>query len=70
MGTISGLSQGAKLAIGAAIALLVWAILGIGIGLFELYNSTTTGIPSTVLTVGRTGVAIGASLSVMLSFFD
>ena len=67
---VTGLSQGAKLAIGAAIALLVWAILGIGIGLNNLYAANVTGVPTSVILISQTGVAIGASLSVMLSFFD
>lgn len=80
MAKMSGLSPAMKFVVGAGIALVVWAILGVGIGLVTLYNSTmilsnvsdptSSPIPTTVLAVARTLVAVGAGIGVALKYFE
>lgn len=70
MARMTGISGSMKWVVGAGIALVVWAILGVGIGLFTLYNTTTTGIPPTVLSIAQTLVAVGAGIGVALKFFE
>lgn len=69
-GKLTGITGPAKFVIGTAIALVIWAIMGVGIGLFELFNATTTGIPATVLSMAQTLTAVGASIAVVVKFFD
>lgn len=70
MAKMSGISGSMRWVVGAGVALVVWAILGVGIGLFTLYNTTTTGIPTAVLSIAQTLVAVGAGIGVALKFFE
>ncbi len=70
MGKITGVSGQAKAIIGIAVALLVWAILGYGVGIAQLYNTSVTGAPTAIVTIAQLGVAVAASISVMLGFFE
>jgi len=71
MAKIGGVSGQAKVIIGIAVALLVWAILGYGVGINQLYGTTVNNTtPTAVLTISQLGVAIAASVAVMLGFFE
>lgn len=70
MARTTGLTGSMKWVVGAGIALVVWAILGVGIGLFTLYDTNVTGIPATVLSIAQTLVAVGAGIGVALKFFE
>lgn len=69
-----------KWIVAGGIALIVWAILGVGIGLTTLFNNTllthngsATGnlvIPATVLSIVQTLVAVGAGIGVALKYFE
>ena len=71
MAKVMGLGAAAKGAIGIAIALLIWAILGVGVGLVQLYTVNTSAISDTaVVTVSRLAVAVVAAIAVLLKFFE
>lgn len=71
MAKVGGIGTVAKSIIGVSIAVLIWAILGYGVGIFQLYNTTAAaGTPSAVITVSQLGVAVAASIGVMVKFFE
>lgn len=71
MNKISGISGQTKAIIGMAVALLVWAILGYGVGIDQLYGTTVNStVPTAVKTISQLGVAIAASIAVMVGFFE
>ena len=71
MAKIKSVSNQAKSIIGIAVALLVWAILGYGVGIFQLFNTTdAAATPAAVVTISKLGVAVAASIGVMLGFFE
>lgn len=71
MAKIGGISSQAKVIVGISVALLIWAILGFGVGIDTLFgtavNNTT---PTAVKTVATLGVSVVASIAVMLGFFE
>jgi len=71
MAKIHGVSGQAKVIIGIAVALLIWAILGFGVGINQLYStSINASTPTSVTTISQLGVAVAASIAVMLGFFE
>ena len=76
----TGTSHAMKWVVAAGVALVVWAILGVGIGLTTLYNNTlllsnisnpaSNPIPTTVLSIAQTLVSVGAGIGVALKFFE
>ena len=70
----------AKWIVAAAVGLVVWAILGVGIGLVTLFNNTallsnvsdptSNPIPTTVLSIAQTLVSVGAGIGVALKYFE
>lgn len=69
-----------KWIVAGAVGLVVWAILGVGLGLVTLFNNsalTDNGsqfgrqvIPPTVLSIAQTLVAVGAGIGVALKYFE
>ncbi len=80
VGKIGGVGSTAKVIIGVSIALLIWAVLGYGVGIFQLYNTSMTvngspngvsiGVPTAVSTVSTLGIAVASSIAVMVKFFE
>lgn len=80
MAKLTGLSGNMKWIVAAGVGLVVWAILGVGIGLVTLFNNsaltangTSTGaqvIPSTVLSIAQTLVSVAAGIGVALKYFE
>jgi len=70
-GKIKGVSGQAKTIIGIAVALLIWAILGFGVGIDQLYGTdVNVSVPTAVTTISQLGVSVAASIAVMLGFFE
>ena len=70
MAKIKGVSAMMKTIIGISVAVVVWAILGYGVGLETLFNTTATHVPTTIQTLSTTLVGVGAAISVVLGFFE
>jgi hypothetical protein len=71
MAKIGGISGQAKLIVGISVALLIWAILGYGVGVDTLFGTTVNAsTPAAVKTVATLGVSVVASIAVMLGFFE
>lgn len=71
MAKIHGVSTQAKVIIGIAVALLIWAILGFGVGINQLYGTAVNAnTPTSVTTISQLGVSVAASIAVMLGFFE